>query len=141
MTQEDFELLKIDLSARAPYLVKVQHEDSVMTILCVNPYGEVYPDRVNYTLPLEECKPYLRPLSSMTFAEKEELSKNYVWKIGGGQIQIRYHSEGYWDDDTDCPTEEYIKLFEWLNAHHFDYRGLIPMGLALEAPEGMYKSE
>ena len=26
----------------------------------------------------------------------------------------------------------------WLNAHHFDYRGLIERGLALEAPEGMY---
>ena len=31
-----------------------------------------------------------------------------------------------------------VKLLDWLNAHHFDYRGLIKMGLALEAPEGMY---
>lgn len=30
---------------------------------------------------------------------------------------------------------------DWLNAHHFDYRGLIEKGLALEAPEGMYKTE
>ena len=30
---------------------------------------------------------------------------------------------------------------DWLNEHHFDYRGLIPMGLALEATEGMYKTE
>ena len=30
---------------------------------------------------------------------------------------------------------------DWLNEHHFDYRGLIPMGLALEAPKGMYKTE
>ena len=29
---------------------------------------------------------------------------------------------------------------DWLNANHFDYRGLIPMNLALEAPEGMYKN-
>jgi hypothetical protein len=29
--------------------------------------------------------------------------------------------------------------YDWLNAHHFDYRGLIEKGLALEAPEGMYK--
>ena len=28
---------------------------------------------------------------------------------------------------------------DFYNKHHFDYRGLIPMGLALEAPEGMYK--
>ena len=27
---------------------------------------------------------------------------------------------------------------DWLNKHHFDYRGLIEKGLALEAPEGMY---
>jgi len=34
-----------------------------------------------------------------------------------------------------------INVFDWLNAHHFDYRGLIERGLALEAPEGMYKIE
>ena len=28
---------------------------------------------------------------------------------------------------------------DFYNEHHFDYRGLIPMGLALEAQEGMYK--
>ena len=32
-----------------------------------------------------------------------------------------------------------VKLIDWLNAHHFDYRGLIDKGLAIEAPEGMYK--
>jgi hypothetical protein len=32
-------------------------------------------------------------------------------------------------------------IVDWLNTHHFDHRGLIPMGLALEAPEGMYKTE
>jgi hypothetical protein len=32
-----------------------------------------------------------------------------------------------------------LETFDWLNAHHFDYRGLIEKGLALEAPEGMYK--
>lgn len=31
------------------------------------------------------------------------------------------------------------QVIDWLLAHHFDYRGLIPMGLALEATEGMYK--
>jgi hypothetical protein len=30
-------------------------------------------------------------------------------------------------------------VLDWLNAHHFDYRGLIEKGLALEAPKGMYK--
>ena len=30
------------------------------------------------------------------------------------------------------------KIVDWLNSHHFDYRGLIEKGLALPAPEGMY---
>lgn len=34
-----------------------------------------------------------------------------------------------------------IHLFDWLNEHHFDYHGLLEKGLALIAPEGMYKNE
>jgi hypothetical protein len=92
-----------------------------------------------WTTDIDKVKPYLRSLSSMTEEEKEELSKRYVWSIRSGQIQIRYHSEGCWDDETECSTEEYIILFDWLNKHHLDYRGLINLGLALEAPKGMYK--
>lgn len=87
-----------------------------------------------------EIMPYLRSISSITEEEKKELSKKYVWDIQCGQIQIRYHSQGCWDDDTECPTEEYIILFNWLNAHHFDFRNLIKKGLALEAPENMYNN-
>jgi hypothetical protein len=82
-----------------------------------------------------EFYPYLRSLSSMTEEEKKELSKKYNWRIGNGQIQIRYHSQGCWDDETECPTEEYIILFDWLNTHHFDYHGLIEKGLAVEVTE------
>lgn len=85
-----------------------------------------------------EFKPYLRSLSSITEEEKRELSKKYVWDISCGQIKIRYHSDGYWDNNTKCPTSEYLRLFDWLNMHHFDYHGLIEKGLALEAPKGMY---
>jgi hypothetical protein len=88
-----------------------------------------------------DIKPYLRSLSSMTEEEKKELSKKYNWRIGNGQIQIRYHSQGCWDDETECLTEEYIILFDWLNKHHFDYRELIKKGLALEVPEDMYKTK
>ena len=37
--------------------------------------------------------------------------------------------------------DELFPILDWLNAHHFDYRGLIGKGLALPAPEGMYKFE
>lgn len=33
-----------------------------------------------------------------------------------------------------------VLLRDWLNKHHFDYRDLIGIGLALEAPEGMYNN-
>jgi hypothetical protein len=34
-----------------------------------------------------------------------------------------------------------VNVIDWFNAHHFDYRGLIERGLALEAPKGMYKTK
>lgn len=62
---------------------------------------------------LEKFKPYLRPMSSITEKEKQE----------------RYKFSAF----------NNIEVFDWYNAHHFDYRGLILMGLALPAPEEMYK--
>jgi len=32
----------------------------------------------------------------------------------------------------------HYRMIDWLYAHHFDFRGLIPMGLALKAKEGIY---
>ena len=79
-----------------------------------------------------EIKPYLRHLSSMTDEEKAELDKMYGFNISVDEIKIWHHSGGYWDDDTECTSRDYIKLFGWLNKHHFDYRGLINKGLAIE---------
>ena len=73
-----------------------------------------------------EFYPYLRPMSSMTEDERKEYNdivKNTI-------------------DFYDCPKSEDVCLFvtpiDWLNKHHFDYRELISMELALEAPKGMY---
>lgn len=140
MTQEEKSLLLNDLYARLRYGVIVQYKQKTF-----NPDGEYTIDvkieidgMLHHRLKLLDFKPYLRPLSNMTEEEKKELSKRYVWYICCGQIQIRYRSQGCWDDETECPIEEYIILFDWLNSHHFDYRGLIEKGLALEAPKDMY---
>jgi hypothetical protein len=45
------------------------------------------------------------------------------------------------DIDEDYCEIIQLPLIDWLNAHHFDYRGLIEKGLALEAPEGMYNTK
>ena len=75
-------------------------------------------------------KPYLRPMSSMTEEEKEEFQAFHC--IDG------WHPYFY---QQMCNIPNLENMFNWLNAHHFDYRGLIPMGLALEATEGTYKTE
>ena len=135
MTQEEKQLLLKDLCARLPYYTELYSNvaDGNWTILT----PVIISNLINSDKDLV-IKPYLRPMSSMTEDEKKELSERYVWKINGSRIEIKYHSDGYWDDDIHCPTEEYLWLLDWLNVHHFDYRGLIPMGLAIEAPEDMY---
>lgn len=95
----------------------------------------------NQTIPLNYIyiKPYLRPLSSMTEKEKEEFHKlkqfsvTVVMPNGVSRIEPTYIVD--LEDDGDGLNH----LYDWLNAHHFDYRGLIEKGLAIEAPKGMYK--
>ena len=70
---------------------------------------------VGFGYEIHNYLPYLRPMSSMT----EEEWKEYNQTIG--------KSFSFTDE------------VDWLNAHHFDYRGLIPMGLALKATKGMYE--
>lgn len=90
---------------------------------------------------IDECnvRPYLRSMSSMTDKEREEWADLF-------NLELDKLNE---IDDEDKAEELAPYYFgkshqvsiDWLNAHHFDYRGLIPKGLALEAPEGMYKAE
>ena len=117
MTQEDKELLIKDLCARLPYKVKVCLYGKETCILMGIDGNEVYLDVDSDSFRIESIKPYFRPMSSMTEQE---------WKE--------------YRDINCCLTKDCDAWDEidWLNAHHFDYRGLIPMNLALEAPEGMY---
>lgn len=73
-------------------------------------------------VPFNEIKTYLRSMSSMM----EEENKQYQ--------TLTPIVEVVFEDDAS-------RLIDWLNAHHFDYRGLIEMNLAIEAPEGMYENE
>lgn len=121
MTQEEKQLLLQDICARLPYgvMVNAQYKDGEgwktedRKILGLYEDGQVYLDCVYTTI---DCiKPYLRPMSSMTEEE------NFIL------------------DETRCYTQLTLESYDWLNAHHFDYRGLIELGFANEAPEGMYK--
>lgn len=116
MTKEEKELLLKDLSARLPYGTFVQFEvDGHKAIKALTV------DFLSCTwYHTELIKPYLRPMSSMTKAEREEENK-------------------LWDIITKTRNDLHYLYTDFLLSHHLDYRGLIPMGLALEAPEDMYK--
>lgn len=64
------------------------------------------------------CKPYLFPLSSMT--DEQKLEYDYLHRV----ILLCF--------EVDL-CEALAKLQDWLNENHFDYRDLIPMGLAIDA--------
>lgn len=78
----------------------------------------------------EFIKPYLRPMSSMTKEEKEEYH-NLSFEEDREEIEFGELVTNIYYHDT-------IESIDWLNSHHFDYRGLIEKGLAIEALEEMY---
>ena len=80
----------------------------------------------------KEIKPYLRPMSSMT--AEEEYEYHQYKNIDYLKICEMKHVE-ILKTTALC----FSRATDWLNKKGFDYRGLIPMGLALEATEGMYK--
>ena len=137
MTQEEKQLLLKDLCARLPYLVKGLYQWKGNVPFDRELDGRLYDELYLSLYSTEDSsfKPYLRPMSSMTEEEEKELS-----------IILNY--EFYIDDDFALVAEDdrhRIRLelcegyIDWLNEHHFDFRGLIEKGLALEAPENMYK--
>ena len=79
----------------------------------------------------------------MTEEELKELNDKYG-NIAYFFIQKPpyYHGlQAQHEDIGSIEISEFSKIYDWLNAHHFDYRCLIEKGLALEAPEGMYKKD
>ena len=120
MTQEDKELLLKDLCAMLPYgvKVKVKYYDDNWRLLAIYTNGTTYVTRdIGYPIEtcFEDCKPYLFPLSSMT----EEQSKEYHELIGG-----MFGTSALINFEI---------LEDFFHKNHFDYRGLIEKGLAIDA--------
>ena len=132
----DKELLLKDLCARLPYGLKVKCEkySFPVTILYGGNIDEVKFIETGGIENIYAIKPYLFPLSSMTEEQKKEISKRYnLHTYYGLYIEITNHSEGYWDDDNSCNLQDYLWLVDWFNKNHFDYRGFIEKGLAIDA--------
>lgn len=129
---EDKKILIQDLGARLVHgvICEVTYKDSAWKTDDMVLAG-VFNDECYFTsdegsIYSSEFKPYLRPLSSMTEEEQSVFSSKC-------ELTTDANGEKVWAVK--------IEGYDWLNANHFDFRGLIPMGLALVAPEGMYESE
>jgi hypothetical protein len=134
MKQEDKELLLNDLCARLSYGVKVQYQvgSQLPDIKVFN--GKQYDElrTGSYLDDWLKCtfKPYLFPLSSMTKEQKREYHQSTSKDIDMLQDVILERING--KDNNDKHAIAYNGI-DWLNAHHFDYRGLIEKGLAIDA--------
>lgn len=145
MNKQDIELLMKDLCGRLPYGVKVQ------------PCGSAFPHKfigydkglvridTDQRYELENIKPYLRPMSSMT----EEEAIEFVSLYGVEdflKVNVTQECFEIIIDDELIPVMKLlyedihlpVECFDFLLKNHFDFRNLIPMGLALPAPDGMY---
>ena len=135
MKQEDKELLLKDLCARLPHHTKVNINGKIETLDSICDDAGYYFNFLNDNeegVNIEQIKPYLFPLSSMTEEQKEEL-ENLGWYFDNFEIHNVNECFGTYREyvaHSDC-----FKLIDWLNKNHFDYRGLIEKGLAIDATE------
>lgn len=134
MIQEDKELLLKDLCARLPYMPKIKIiyqqqgiEGTDEGNMSCDFIEKIVNDLRNGII--TDMQIYLRPMSSMTEEELKEFTSF------ASQSMHRFICD---TTNTDHWYNNYEEE-DWLNAHHFDYRGLIEKGLALEAPSDMYK--
>lgn len=123
MTQEEKSLLLQDLCARLPYH-PIVYIDENLPRLKLGVATRVW----EYIGVDKPCKPYLRPMSSMTEEEKKE------YKHIAPGIEV--------ENGVRIPN---VHQIEWLNRKMFAYctidgKDMFELGLALEAPEGMYKN-
>ena len=124
MTKEEKELLLVDLCARLPYKIKVKvYEVSYPVDFDIQMLAQIKNNNW-YEYP----KPYLRPMSSMTKEEKQEYT-SYVFE------------QPFLQKDKFVNFGLVPICIDWLNKKMFDYHGLIEKGLAIEAPDNMYKEE
>ena len=101
-----------DLCARLPYGVVVKDRNGVHTLTPGNTeFIDLFNGKCNIV-------PYLFPLSSMTEEQKKEYAHILVMSSNLACSQLIGET-----------TQD------WLDKNYFDYRGLIPKGLAIDATD------
>lgn len=146
MTQDEKELLLKDISARLSYGVKCAEvypypdsnkfenvwdiikiskyiEDGVHISNCKTTYG--------YCSRIQNIKPYLFPMASLSKEQKSYLYYNTKFDVDRyGDLVTKFDEE---DNYLYTDLYDYLSIIDWFNKNHFDYRGLIEKGLAIDA--------
>ena len=130
MTQEDKALLLKDLCARLPYGVKMidtepysAEHNPILTLSYISEDNGIgcRAGKGFMATSLGSIKPYLFPLSSMTEEQSKELD----------EIDPEFYSLICENGDRYVSMD--VRSYDWFNKNHFDYRGLIEKGLAIDA--------
>lgn len=132
MTLQDRQIQLQDLCARVPY-----HPKGHVVNSCNGAECDEWLTCATFTMftnIMNNTRLYLRPMSSMTEEEcdmvEEILGDKCIFDfMSNGDIVLK---QGRFSQN------KLAKLHDYYNSIHVDYQGLIPKGLALEAPEGMY---
>lgn len=136
MTQEEEDILLKDLGTRLPYGVKVQLSTNEVGILHQIAKGTrtiFIKNRITppdfFDVSINDIKPYLFPSSSITKDQMIELSNIsnaiYIYPSDAEIVVSRAREN----------LLQFVPVFDWLNKNHFDYRGLISEGLAIDATD------
>lgn len=128
MTDKEKQILLQELCSRLPYGIKVYcGEDIIMTLRQIdkNCFCECW-ENEDFKCHSRWMLPYLRSMSSMTKNEQEEFF-NLIVCVDNGKAVIE-------EDKIDAYNN-------FIYSHHLDNKNFIEIGLALEAPEGIYKIE
>lgn len=137
MTQNQKDLLLKDISARLPYEVKVQLSYQIpLKLLSITVNGSAwvtgdkgYPFEIQWG----DCKPYLFPLSSMTEDQKYDFYCRFVEnEISFDDFKEFYLDRCMWNKLM-TSLDDIASVTDWFNKNKFDYRGLIPAGIAVDA--------
>ena len=133
MKQKDKELLLQDLCSRLPYGVKVQYQVGSQLPDIKTFDGKQYDELKigNYIDDWLKCtfKPYLFPISSMTEEQKKFFKDKPIFLDYENELVVK---EDFFGNSQFTMLEDWVEVILWLLKNHFDYRGLIPKGLAID---------
>jgi hypothetical protein len=121
MTQQEKDLLLKDLCARLPYDVKVEFNCIITSPAILKGIDKDFIECDIAVCELEDVKPYLFPMSSMTEEQKKEFNTKSF------ELQLKVIDDEIMHEKA---TEFEVDFY---NKYHLDWRGLIPMGLAIDA--------